>query len=858
MYTYFWLVAALLYFVGIAFFVIYSERDPLYSVAIDAVSGLEPAAASTTEPTLDPVFDLTLSISPRSRVRGEECYKPFTTVEVAYHDVLLASGPTSQGRAVAWGTSVRLPGFVLDALVDDERRGTGAAVFDVTTKIPSGGNKGMIGETGRRRRRLRAEDPVRCFQGEHRLRGGRRLAVPICSGILTLLLAALFSLAIGYLISWAATAPTKTVEYSVGINAVHGLDPATELIREHTVNTEFDLTLSIKAYQELVGGQCYQPGTTVEVTYRGVLLASAPIDKLCADEGQTREQHVVAWGTGVRLPGFALDALVADARNGAEAFDVMVKMPSKHSGPRHVMGRLVTCKGRRVGDATAAALWTPCDVSRTDITVTSGNTGKTQTGDAGAMEMEAASSADRRGCCSDVDVRQRICFGIFILVVSVLVAVFFGFLIKLGASVHTKTVEYSVGINAVHGLDPATELIREHAVNPEFDLSLSVKAYQELVGGQCYDPGTTVEVTYRGVLLASAPVDELCADVGQTREQHVVAWGTGVRLPEFALDALVADARNGADQAFDVAVKMPSKHSHYYYEDVMGILITCKGRRVGDATAAALWTPCDMSSLDIPVPSGNTGKMQTGDGPAATSTTQIWAAACVVLAVLCLIAFGSTAIVLSSRGPVYSASIDAVSGLDLGPAKDGQAPTLDPVFNLTIRISNRRQISTDKDCLDPGTTVEVTYRNILLASGPVEFCAKAGKTVDQPVNVWGSGVHLPGFALDALTAEARRGKEAFDVTVKVPNGESLHHHLISRLSCKARRVGVDRDATLRIPCQVDTIDVDLKSTENNMGTTQPGGARAKELKRYGLRKDQPVPMRTMTVKSRTPLRNPKT
>lgn len=186
------LVVLLLLIVGgVVFFVVDSNTRPRYSVAIDAVSGLDPAATGDDGrgPTLDPVFDLTVSISPRSRVRGTDCYEPGTTVEVNYHGVLLASGPveqlcaratkTGRGRAVAWGTGVRLPGFVLDALVSDVRRGgVEATGFDVTVKIPvhrrwrplqPGRDARVVqGEAGRGRRRRCVEDSVRRAEREHR------------------------------------------------------------------------------------------------------------------------------------------------------------------------------------------------------------------------------------------------------------------------------------------------------------------------------------------------------------------------------------------------------------------------------------------------------------------------------------------------------------------------------------------------------------------------------------------------------------------------------------------------------------------------------------------------------------------
>lgn len=164
--------------------------------------------------------------------------------------------------------------------------------------------------------------------------------------------------------------------YSAAVDAVSGLDPVSELGRDPTLDPTFDLTVRIRSRSWLRGDECLEPGTAVEVTYRGVLLASGPVEKFCSGGKKAKDQHVVAWGTGVRLPGFALDALVADARRGAEVFDVAVKMPSKHRGHVTVDGTLISCKARRVGDA--AALGTPCDVSSMDIPVPSPNTGRTQ------------------------------------------------------------------------------------------------------------------------------------------------------------------------------------------------------------------------------------------------------------------------------------------------------------------------------------------------------------------------------------------------------------------------------------------------------------------------------------------------
>lgn len=139
-------------------------------------------------------------------------------------------------------------------------------------------------------------------------------------------------------------------------------------------------------------------------------------------------------------------------------------------------------------------------------------------------------------------------------------------------------------------------------------------------------------------------------------------------------------------------------------------------------------------------------------------------------------------IAVSTRDPVYSASIDAVSGLDL------DHPTLDPVFNLTVRLSSQNQVTNYPNCIWPGTTVEVTYRGVQLAIGSVEqLCVGARETKEQHVVAWGAGVRLPGSALDALAADARRGAEAFDVAVKMTTQKGLVVGTL--ITCKERRVG---------------------------------------------------------------------
>uniref|UniRef100_A0A0E0K2I3 Late embryogenesis abundant protein LEA-2 subgroup domain-containing protein n=1 Tax=Oryza punctata TaxID=4537 RepID=A0A0E0K2I3_ORYPU len=178
-----------------------------------------------------------------------------------------------------------------------------------------------------------------------------------------------------------------SARYSVAIDAVSGLDPVAtdDDGRDPTLDPVFDLTVSISPRSRIRGRDCYQPGTTVEVNYRDVLLASGPVEQLCARATKTRRGRAVAWGTGVRLPGFVLDVLVADVRRGgveATEFDVNVKIPSTGDGYQYNPGTLVSCRARRAGDDAAAVLRTPCDALSANIVVPLPNTGRTQTGGA--------------------------------------------------------------------------------------------------------------------------------------------------------------------------------------------------------------------------------------------------------------------------------------------------------------------------------------------------------------------------------------------------------------------------------------------------------------------------------------------
>ena len=134
--------------------------------------------------------------------------------------------------------------------------------------------------------------------------------------------------------------------YSIAIDSVSGLDPDTDLGRP-TLNPEFYLTMGV-ASRGFIGSQCIAYGTKVEVSYRGVLLAtSEPAQHLCAEARKTKVESIHALGTGVHLPGFVRDSLAMDIRRGVQVYHVALSFPDSREED------LVSCGGRQVGDATS-------------------------------------------------------------------------------------------------------------------------------------------------------------------------------------------------------------------------------------------------------------------------------------------------------------------------------------------------------------------------------------------------------------------------------------------------------------------------------------------------------------------------
>uniref|UniRef100_A0A0E0CNH9 Late embryogenesis abundant protein LEA-2 subgroup domain-containing protein n=1 Tax=Oryza meridionalis TaxID=40149 RepID=A0A0E0CNH9_9ORYZ len=339
-----------------------------YSVAIDSVAGLDPETDLPRD-TLNPEFNLTLRLASQRADMGV-CFEAGTTVAASCSPALCA-GPrpsAEEESVVAWGRGVPVPRLARDRLAGD-LRGGGAAEFDVTLTVQRYTYaeswdvvlcSGKVGdaaalitpcslydenvqepslEPGYGGYSSQPESPPETGDDDQdqirrllRCSSGIAIAVLVVVGVLVL----------------CELEASKARRLSVAVATVSGLVPATDLARP-AVDPQFNLTLRI-ASRSLLSRACVGVSSTaVAVSYHGVRLASAPVaPRVCAARRKSADTGpFVAWGSSVRLPGFARDSLAADMRNGAAAFDVAL-----------MDGHLVVCRGRRVGDADA--LQAPC------------------------------------------------------------------------------------------------------------------------------------------------------------------------------------------------------------------------------------------------------------------------------------------------------------------------------------------------------------------------------------------------------------------------------------------------------------------------------------------------------------------
>ncbi|KAL6633969.1 hypothetical protein ACP70R_026640 [Stipagrostis hirtigluma subsp. patula] len=145
----------------------------------------------------------------------------------------------------------------------------------------------------------------------------------------------------------------------------------------------------------------------------------------------------------------------------------------------------------------------------------------------------------------------------------------------------------------------------------------------------------------------------------------------------------------------------------------------------------------------------------------------------VCVGVTCLILIGIPIyaivwfVVQISTEPEYSVAITAVSGLS--PATDLQPGrgVLSPVFNLTVGIASHSALY--GACINPGTSISVSYSRLRLplAGGRApDMCVRRRQSAElRAVVARGYDVALPGFLVDTLAEEMRRGEAMFEVTL---------------------------------------------------------------------------------------------
>lgn len=147
----------------------------------------------------------------------------------------------------------------------------------------------------------------------------------------------------------------KYPEYSVAVAGFSGLDAAAGT-PPALLDPTFDLTVRIKEPRKW-STACVERGTTAVVSYRDVRLATGPVPGFCGqNENATEVGSVMAWGTAVPMPRFALDALADELRRGEAHVDVKLMGPARYCINCNQM--VIECKAR-LGRGEASP---PCTV----------------------------------------------------------------------------------------------------------------------------------------------------------------------------------------------------------------------------------------------------------------------------------------------------------------------------------------------------------------------------------------------------------------------------------------------------------------------------------------------------------------
>jgi hypothetical protein len=174
----------------------------------------------------------------------------------------------------------------------------------------------------------------------------------------------------------------------------------------------------------------------------------------------------------------------------------------------------------------------------------------------------------------------------------------------------------------------------------------------------------------------------------------------------------------------------------------------------------------------------------------------LFLALCILFTPLFAIVYGVFALAdqCFNQVPHYSVAIDHVAGLD--PAADLAHPTttLEPGFNLTLRVTSWGLWATE--CAEPGMYLAVSYRGVSLAASATlteKICARPMGTIDHHLVARGAGVVVPGSLLDGLAMDMRSGVPEFDIELRGPGPEKM------KWPCGPRQAG--DAAALEMECK---------------------------------------------------------
>jgi hypothetical protein len=143
--------------------------------------------------------------------------------------------------------------------------------------------------------------------------------------------------------------------YSVAVTGVAGLDPVVDLTSPSraTLSPVLNLTVRIDNSRERFSTACVGGFATATVSYGDAFLARGSVPKFCAGSMKARERGARAWGSGVDVPRFLQDQLVAEMAAGEAAVHVEVRAPDECPYTHGSGDTVLVCDGVKIGGGPA-------------------------------------------------------------------------------------------------------------------------------------------------------------------------------------------------------------------------------------------------------------------------------------------------------------------------------------------------------------------------------------------------------------------------------------------------------------------------------------------------------------------------